>query len=151
MIDAFIQAVKNTKSIGDFGETEIVRLIGCPSCGMQLMTMPQNYPLFDVQCTACTFRAQVKTSLSKPKAQLFGAGWDIIDKVLRSGATVPPLLVNYKWTERGVKKHEVRFFPFIPQTYIKKRKLSENAKRANYWMFNYTNLDQLPYFTLFTN
>lgn len=139
----------NNKQAGDFGEKEIVELVKCPNCLKELMLLPVGYPLFDVQCTGCNFRAQVKTNLSKPKKEIFGAGWDIMDKVLKSGFTIPPLIVNYKWIEKDKMKQEIRFFPFIPKINLKKRKLSNTARRKNYWMFNYVGLDKLPYFELF--
>ena len=113
------------------------------------MILPPSYPLFDVQCTGCSFRAQVKTNISKPKTEIFGAGWDIIDKVLKSGYMVPPLFANYKWTEAGINKQEIRFYPFIPKKNLRKRVLSETARRANYAMFNYVGLDSLPLFIVY--
>src|SRR3989344_3903032 len=141
----------NNKETGDIGEKEIVKLIPCPNCGKKLMTLPKNYPLFDIQCTGCSFRVQVKTNISKPKKEIFGAGWEIMDKVTKSGYIVPPLIVNFKWREKGIKKQEVRFYPFVPKINLKKYKLSETAKRANYWMFRYIGLDKLPYFVLYQN
>lgn len=139
----------NNKIAGDFGENEIVELVPCPNCTKKLMTLPKNYPLYDLQCMGCNFRAQVKTNLSKPKREIFGAGWDIMDKVTKSGFIIPPLITNYKWTEKGVEHHEVRFYPFIPKLNLKVRVLSESARRANYKMFNYIGLDKLPYFVLY--
>lgn len=68
---------------------------------------PPNYPLYDVQCTGCSFRAQVKTNQSKPKAVVFGAGWQIMNKVLKSGYMTPPLFLNFKWSEKGIVVHIV--------------------------------------------
>ena len=139
----------NNKLSGDAGEKEVVDLIPCPNCNKKLMILPPSFPLFDIQCTGCSFRAQVKTNLSKPKKEIFGAGWEIIDKVTKSGYIVPPLITNFKWTEKNVKKQEIRFYPFVPKLNLKKYKLSETARRANYWMFRYIGLDSLPYFPLF--
>lgn len=139
----------NNKQAGDFGEQEIVKLVPCPNCLKPLMTLPKNFPLCDVQCTGCNFRAQVKTNLSRPKKEIFGAGWEIMDKVTKSGYIIPSLIVNYKWKEKGIDKQEIRFYPFVPKINLKKRKLSENARRANYWMFNYIGLDKLPFFKLY--
>lgn len=136
------------KQFGDEGERDVVELIPCPNCGKELMILPPNYPLFDVQCSGCSFRAQVKTNQSKPKASILGAGWDIMDKVLKSGFITPPLIANFKWEERGVPHQEIRFYPFVPKKNLKKYKLSESARRANYWMFRYDGLDQIPYFVL---
>jgi DNA-directed RNA polymerase subunit RPC12/RpoP len=139
----------NKKESGDQGEREVVNLVPCPNCSKSLMILPKNYPLYDVQCTGCSFRAQVKTSNSKPKSELFGAGWEIMDKVTRSGYMIPSLIANYKWTEKGIDHHKIVFYPFIPKENLKKRILSPTARRANYKMFNYIGLDKLPYFVLF--
>ena len=109
------------------------------------MLLPPNYPLFDVQCTGCSFRAQVKTSKLSPRNIVFGAGWEIMDKVLKSGHTIPSLLLNFKW---GVHQ-EIRFYPFIPRLNLKKYQLSSTARRANYKMFQYTGMNKLPYFVAY--
>jgi hypothetical protein len=136
------------KEFGDAGEREVVELVPCPNCNKELMLLPPNYPMNDVQCSGCNFRAQIKTNNSKPKAEIFGAGWDITDKVLKSGYLMPPLIANFKWTEKGIERHEIRFYPFVPKKNLKMRKLSPTARRANYKMFNYVGLDNLPFFTL---
>lgn len=138
------------KQFGDEGEREVVDLIQCPNCGKQLMLLPPNYPLCDIQCTGCLFRAQIKTNRSKPKKEIFGAGWDITEKVLKSGYLMPPLIANFKWQEKGERKQEIRFYPFIPRENLKKRQLSSTARRANYKMFNYIGLDELPYFIMYS-
>jgi len=134
---------------GKQGEKEIVRLVPCPNCGKKQMPLPPNYPLFDIQCTGCSFRAQVKTNNNKPKNIVFGAGWQIMDKVLKSGFITPPLFLNFKWKEGKAVRQEIRFYPFIPKKNLRKYKLSEKARRANYWMFNYEGMNKLPYFLLF--
>lgn len=138
-----------SKKTGDSGEAEIVDLIPCPNCAKKLMLLPPSYPLYDVQCTGCSFRAQVKTSNSKPKSEIFGAGWDIIDKVLKAGFVVPSLIANFKWKDKTGTHQEIRFYPFIPKLHLKMRQLSPQARRANYRMFNYTGIDKLPHFVLF--
>ena len=138
----------SNKQNGEIGEKEIVKLVPCPNCNKELMQLPVNYPLYDVQCTGCSFRAQIKTINSKPKDTILGAGWEIMDKVLKSGYLVPPLFVNFKWADKGDEKQEVRFYPFVPKNNLKKYKLSEDARRANYWMFRYEGLDELPHFVI---
>lgn len=139
----------SNKESGDQGEKELVRLVPCPNCGKRLMILPPNYPLYDVQCTGCSFRAQVKTNQSKPKAIIFGAGWEIMDKVLKSGFITPPIFANFNWVEHGINKKEIRFYPFVPKNNLRKYKLSERARRANYWMFSYIGLDKLPFFVVY--
>mgnify|MGYP006307465031 CR=1 FL=1 len=140
---------QSNKKWGDQGEREVVELVSCPNCGKDLMLLPPNYPLYDVQCTGCSFRAQVKTNRSKPKAEIFGAGWQIMEKVLKSGFMTPPLIANFRWTEKGEERQEIRFYPFVPKTHLKKYQLPPTARRANYWMFNYTGLDNLPHFMVY--
>jgi len=139
----------NSRRVGDEGEQEVIKLVPCPNCGKILMGLPNGYPLYDVQCTACSFRAQVKTNNSKPKSVIFGAGWDIMQKVLKSGFLTPPLLANFKWLEAGRRRQEVRFYPFIPKENLRMHKLSSSAHRANYKMFNYIGLDELPFLELY--
>lgn len=134
---------------GDAGEQEVVDLVPCPNCGKPLMLLPKNYPLFDVQCTGCSFRAQVKTNKSKPKKEIFGAGWQIMEKVLKSGFMTPSLIANFKWEEKDIIKQEIRFYPFVPKKNLKKYQLPPTARRANYWMFKYVGLEELPYFLVY--
>lgn len=138
------------KQTGDDGELEVVKIIKCPNCTKSLMTLPVNYPLYDLQCTGCLFRAQVKTNNCKPKGTIFGAGWDIMDKVTKSGYTIPPLIANFKWIEGGIERQKIVFYPFVPKTSLKMRQLSPTARRANYKMFNYVGLDKLPSIELYS-
>ncbi len=137
------------KKAGDDGEKEVVELVPCPNCGKKLMLLPPSYPLFDVQCTGCSFRAQVKTNNTKPKKIIFGAGWQIMDKVLKSGFITPSLIANFKWSDKEGAHQEIRFYPFIPKRHLKKHTLSAAARRANYEMFNYVGLDKLPHFIVY--
>ena len=126
------------QKIGIKGEKDVVRLVSCPNCKKKLMFLPPNFPLYDVQCTGCSFRAQIKTIQSKPKGIFFGAGWAVIDKVLKSGYMIPPLIANFQWIDKGRQKREIRFFPFIPKVNLRKYQLSSSARRANYKMFLYS-------------
>ena len=141
--------MSNNKQHGDIGEQEVVDLVPCPNCGKKLMILPPNYPLYDVQCTACSFRAQIKTNNKKPSKEIFGAGWEIVEKVLKSGFLMPPLFTNYKWQEKNSNRQEIRFYPFIPKNHLKKslRNIKRNSRK--YWMFNYVGLDRLPYFIVY--
>lgn len=137
------------KIAGDLGEQEVVDLVPCPNCGNRLMLLPPNYPLVDVQCTGCLFRAQVKTNNSKPKKEIFGAGWEIQDKVLKSGYQMAPLIANFKWIEGGVIRQEICFYPFIPKNNLKPRNVVFASERKDHKMFNYIGLDTLPHFVLY--
>jgi hypothetical protein len=115
------------------------------------MALPPNYPLCDVQCTGCSFRAQVKSNDKKPSSTVLGAGWQIMNKVLKAGYMTPPLFLNFKWVEKGKKRQEIRFYPFVPKKNLSNYKLSPTARRANYEMFTYVGMDKLPYFVVFTS
>jgi DNA-directed RNA polymerase subunit RPC12/RpoP len=137
----------NNKIVGDAGETEIIEKIKCPNCNKELMLLPKGYPLYDIQCKACNFRVQVKSNNTKPKDIIRGAGWDIMDKVLKSGFLVPPLIVNFKWKESGNCKQEVRFYPFIRKINLTKYVADIKSRGRLYRMFNY-NLKKLKYYVL---
>ncbi|MFZ2151567.1 MAG: DpnI domain-containing protein [Minisyncoccia bacterium] len=141
--------MSKNKESGDAGELDVVERVPCPNCGKKLMILPPNYPLYDVQCIGCNFRAQVKTNSCKPKSEIFGAGWDIIEKVLKSGFLAPPLITNFKWSDKTGDHQEIRFYPFVPKKNLKMHKLSPTARRANYKMFNYIGIDEIPHFVLY--
>lgn len=136
------------KLAGDKGEQEVVDLVYCPNCTSKLILLPTSFPMYDVQCTRCLFRAQVKTTNKKPGSVVRGAGWDIYEKVLKAGNLAPPLIVNYHWEDKSGNHQEIRFYPFIAKENIQKYTLSETARRANYRMFNYIKLDKLPFIPL---
>lgn len=141
----------NNKLIGDIGENEVVQHVACPNCGKKLMLLPPNFPMYDVQCTGCTFRAQVKTSSTKPKNEVFGAGYDIYEKVLKAGYLSPPLIIVFRWETNEGAFSEIKFYPFIAKGNIEKYTLSAEARRANYRMFKYVKLDKIPHMTLHTS
>ena len=140
---------RSNRQLGDKGEREIVNLVSCPNCGKKLMLLPPNYPLYDIQCTGCSFRAQIKTNNHAPSAVIFGAGWQIMEKVLKSGFITPSMFANFKWKDKKGAHQEIRFYPFVPKNNLRKYKLSEKARRANYWMFNYIGLDNLPFLVVY--
>lgn len=139
----------NNKLSGDLGEKDVVDLIPCPNCGKRLMALPPNFPMYDIQCTGCTFRAQVKTNNCKPKNIIFGAGYDIYEKVLKAGFLSPPLIVNFRWNTTDGFHQRIIFYPFVAKGNIKNYRLSPTAKRANYMMFRYEKLDKIPSVVLY--
>ncbi len=141
--------MSKSQDSGDAGEKEVVQHVPCPNCSKRLMLLPKNFPLYDIQCIGCNFRAQVKTSNSKPKSTIFGAGWDVIEKVLKSGFLVPSIITNFKWKDKEENHQEIRFYPFIPKINLKMHKLSPTARRANYKMFNYIGIEKIPFFVLY--
>jgi len=140
----------STKENGDVGELEVITLIACPNCGKSLMLLPPSFPMSDVQCIGCNFRAQIKTSNAKPKSVVYGSTWNITEKVLKAGYIMPPLFVNFKWTEKAEQHQQIRFYPFIPKHNLRQRTLPETAKRAGLKMFDYIGLDTLPHFIMYS-
>ena len=141
--------MSKNQDTGKMGEEEVIKLVKCPNCKKSLMLLPPNYPLYDAQCTGCAFRAQIKTISSSPTGSFRGAGWEIIDKVSKSGFLMPTLFVNFKWKKNNSHHREIRFYPFIPKENIQKYQLSPTARRANYKMFRYVGMTKLPYFVVY--
>jgi DNA-directed RNA polymerase subunit RPC12/RpoP len=133
----------NNKAVGDWGERYVCEHVACPNCGKPLQSLPPSYPLADVQCTACSFRAQVKTVRGAPCGTIRGAGWDVVDKVTKAGHLLPALLVVWAPNSRV----RVDFYPFISRACLKPYKLGPKAVRAGYRMFRYR-LAGLPMVTL---
>jgi len=137
------------KTTGDEGERDVIKLVQCPNCSKALMLLPTSYPLCDIQCTACQFRSQIKTSHSKPKDIIRGAGWDIMSKVLKAGYLAPPLIVNFVWEEGDAAKQEIRFYPFIRKMELKPYTAKITRENRQYKMFDYV-LKRSKYYVLFS-
>lgn len=140
--------IVNNKILGDRGEIEVIELVNCPNCEKKMMLLPNGFPLYDIQCTACNFRAQIKTNHTKPHNIIRGAGWNVMEKVLKSGFLVPPLIVNFKWKDKKEEKQEIRFYPFIKKKNLIKYTADIKSRNRKHAMFNY-NLKGLVYFILF--
>lgn len=137
------------KIIGDLGEEFVASRAPCPACGKSLTALPEGYPLFDLQCSACTFRCQVKATGKKPQNRIPGAGWAIFNAALRAGQQVPPLIYVANVGSTDGTPPSVRFFPFIPRSHLEKRQpFADGHKRATYLQFTYTKMDRLPSFVL---
>ncbi len=139
------------KKNGYWAEYDVLDLIPCPNCGRKLKLLPQNNPLFDVQCCTCYFRAQVKgaSNLKPHQNEIFGATWEIMNKVLKAGNSVPPLLVNYKWLQNGQQHQTISFYPFIPKANLRRYTISPGAQSAGSKRFNYIGMKELPHFELY--
>ena len=105
---------RKRKDNGEIGEKDVCELVKCPNCNKKLIQLPRNYPLFDVQCESCYFRAQIKTSSKKPVDTIPGSSYNIMLIARKIGLILPPLIVNYKWKdEKKKQRHEIRFYPFV--------------------------------------
>ena len=140
----------SNKETGDAGEIEVCNLVECPNCGSKLALLPPSFPLADILCSRCQFRAQVKTVSHKPSDTILGAGYDIYEKVFKAGYLLPPLFANFKWNDKdGRINQEIRFYPLISKKNIKSYTLSEKAVRANYRMFRYVGLNNAPFVVVY--
>lgn len=144
--------MKSNAARGKDGERDVIRKIRCPNCGKRLMALPTGFPLYDLQCTGCVFRAQVKTNNSKPKDIIFGAGFAVLGHALRTGQLIPPLIANFRWREGRKRKQLIILYPFLSLHHIRKRVLSKRSRHAGYVMFNYVGLldENTPRTTLLT-
>lgn len=123
-----------------------MEFVSCPSCGKPLRQLPPGYPLFDVHCVACLFRAQVKRVQEGPRSRLRGASWSVVSLYLRTGQLLPSMLVCFDWPSGKARPGTVYFFPFVPARNVKRRLLTRQHKtdpgRA---MAEYVGMLELPH------
>jgi hypothetical protein len=129
-----------------------VERVACPSCDRRLQLLPPGYPLFDVQCGSCLFRAQAKRVKEKPRGRLRGGSWSVINLYLRTGQLLPPMIVCFDWPETSKEPGFVYFLPFVPAKNVKRRVLSSRHKtdmgRA---MVEYLGMLSLPHQVLLSS
>jgi hypothetical protein len=133
-------------TLGDEAERYVVERVPCPSCGSALRQLPPGYPLFDVQCSGCLFRAQVKRVQEKPRSRLRGGSWNVVNTYLRTGQLLPPMFVCFDWPRSEAEPGYVYFFPLVPAKNVVKRVLSELHKTdAGRAMAEYRDMLSLPH------
>lgn len=133
-------------SLGEEAESFVVEHVRCPSCGSALRQLPPGYPLFDVQCSACLFRAQVKRVQEKPRSRLRGGSWSVVSTYLRTGQLLPPMFVCFDWPRSKPEPGAVFFFPLVPAKNVVKRVLTDQHKTdAGRAMAEYRDMLSLPY------
>src|SRR5436189_501349 len=132
--------VTDRRANGDQGEAEVIKLVPCPNCESRLMKLPPSFPIYDVQCRRCLFRAQVKSAKCPPKGEVFGGGLDIMAHVKRAGALAPILITNFSWRIRGRIQQAIYLFPFIGAHNMRPRVRSQKGLRPGYREFNYVGL-----------
>ena len=123
------------QKLGDWGE-KLIKKFDCLKCKHQntLKQLPPNYKCADIICDFCGYLAQVKTKQTKnidkiPK-RILGAAWGPQKERMDSGIYFPLFLVL-----KNDKKYSIFYLSSDLQTqamFIKRKKLSDNAKRAGW-------------------
>lgn len=133
-------------SLGEEAERFVVEHVRCPSCASPLRRLPPGYPLFDLQCYRCLFRAQVKRVQEKPRSRLRGGSWNVVSTYLRTGQLLPPMFVCFDWPRSQPEPGCVYFFPLVPAKNVVKRVLSNQHRTdAGRAMAEYRDMLSLPH------
>jgi hypothetical protein len=135
--------------LGRQAEDFVVEHLSCPSCASLLRPLPPGYPLYDVECVRCVFRAQVKRVRAQPRDRIRGGSWTILSHHLKTGHLLPPMFVCFGWPASEDRPSTVWFFPLVPAVNVRPRKLSENHKTAaGRLMTEYERMRELPHMVL---
>ncbi len=137
------------KEAGEQSEIDVCEKIPCMNCGKQFRRMRQDQNLFDLRCENCQFRVQVKSHEGRPSNRILGSGWNTMKQWHNAGEVFPPVIEYAKWKNNGGQHIEIRFYPFIKPENIKTRIVKFNSPREDYEMYDYINLDQLPFMVLY--
>jgi hypothetical protein len=130
---------------GAQAERFVVQYLSCQSCGSSLRELPVGYPLFDVECVRCLFRAQVKRVKAGPRDRLRGGSFDLVSHHLKTGHLLPPLFVCFGWETGAATPGEVWFFPLVPAKNVKARILSERHSTPGRRMAEFVGMRALPH------
>tara|TARA_B100001287_G_scaffold67923_1_gene55666 strand:- start:236 stop:676 length:441 start_codon:yes stop_codon:yes gene_type:complete len=123
------------QKLGDWGE-KLIKKFDCFKCKHQntLKQLPPNFKCADIICDFCGYLAQVKTKQTKnidkiPK-RILGAAWGPQKERMDSGIYFPLFLIL-----KNDNNHSIFYLSSDLQTqamFIKRKKLSDNAKRAGW-------------------
>jgi hypothetical protein len=135
--------------IGTEAEAFVASHVACPSCGNALRPLAPGYPMYDVECTRCLLRAQVKRIAMAPRDRIRGASWDVLRHHVRTGHLLPPMFACFGWPSSAEEPQTVWFFPLIPVTNLRKRVLSERHQTPGRKMAEYVDMRAVPHFVVF--
>lgn len=140
----------SSASSGAEAEAFVVERIACPSCGSALRPLPSGYPLYDVECTRCLLRAQVKRILAAPRDRIRGATWDVMSHHFKTGHLIPPMFACFGWPSGAPEPLTVWFFLLIPTANVKMRVLSDRHQtQPGRRMAEYVGMKSVPHFVVF--
>lgn len=144
------KTISNTES-GERAVQFVLAEVSCPYCTKALMDLPRATPVYDVACSRCEFRAQVKSVETRKRSRIRGASARPLAGLRLAGKLSPPLIVVWQWDGEQRSADEVSLFPLVPWSHVRERVLPANhATMAGRLMVDYHDLVRLPHFTLFT-
>ena len=134
----YIMTTKIQK-LGDWGENLITKKFNCPGCkrSKTLRKLRPNFKCADVICDFCGFLAQVKTKnhkdIDKIPSKILGGAWEPLKERMDSGIYFPLYVVL-----KNNRKYSVFYLCAdlqVEKMFIKRKKLSNDAKRAGWQGF----------------
>ena len=129
------------QKLGNWGEKLVARKCSCPKCKKErtLKTLPLNFKCADIVCDFCGYLAQVKSRTVKDvdtlPSHIPGAAWGPQKERMDAGIYFPLYIVL-----KAERKSAVYYLPVDYQDeeiFVKRKPLSEDAKRAGWQGFNY--------------
>lgn len=127
--------------LGNWGEELVAKSVTCPKCKSPrtLKKLTQNFKCADLICDFCGFVAQVKTARVAdveimPKT-ILGAAWRP-QKARMDAGIYTSLFVVLK--SKTSKAYSISFLASelqVPEMFVPRKPLSENAKRAGWQGF----------------
>ena len=127
--------------LGARGEIMVTKKCGCPRCKRKrtLRRLPVNFKCADVICDFCGFLAQVKTMnvvrVDKIPRTCLGAAWRVQRERMKAGIYFPLFLVQV--AGRRVSIFYLSADLQRSELFVKRKPLSENARRAGWQGFIY--------------
>jgi hypothetical protein len=144
------RTISNTES-GERAVEFVLLQTKCPYCVKALVDLPRATPVYDVACSRCEFRAQVKSVETPKRSRIRGASARPLAGLRLAGKLSPPLIVVWGWDGEARSAAEVSLFPLVPWSHVRERVLPPNhATMAGRLMVDYHDLKNVPHFTLYT-
>jgi DNA-directed RNA polymerase subunit RPC12/RpoP len=143
------KVISNTAS-GERAVEFVLAQVKCAYCEKALVDLPRATPVYDVACSRCEFRAQVKSVETHMRRRIRGASARPLAGLRLAGKSSPPLIVVWGWDGEARSAERVTLYPLVPWRHIRERALSQNHETmAGRLMVDYHDLHLLPFFELY--
>ncbi len=142
-LGAQLPMVTARQTLGEFGELQVVRDCGCPSCKRTrtLVRLPTNFKCADVICDFCGYLAQVKTltkeDVSSIPYSVLGAAWRPQEERMKAGKYFPMYLVLTPKDRHHYAIYYLSADLQRPKMFEPRKPLSAKAQKKGWQGFRY--------------
>lgn len=127
----------------------VLNFVPCPNCKSRLEAKPVDGEWKNVFCTSCAFACRFITVHQDPNISKFNILPKDLKTLLTEKTLLPPLIIDYKWSDGEIEWEKVFFFPFISSKFLEEQQQLPISLLPDQETSVLYQIDDLPNMTLY--